>query len=132
MRTATLLAPISPGELIDRLTILQIKSQRITDPAKLQMVQRELDALSAVRNQSLPNNEQLDAMAAELKRINEQLWRTEDDIREADRAGEFGARFVELAKSVYRTNDRRAELKRQINVLLGSAFADVKQYAGSQ
>ena len=131
MRTATLLAPVSPGELIDRLTILHIKSQRISDPAKLRMVRLELDALSAVRNQSLPQNEQLDHLTHELEQVNLRLWQIEDDIREADRAGDFGPKFIELAKSVYRTNDRRAELKRQINVLLGSELADVKQYAGN-
>ena len=131
MQTSTLLAPVSPGELIDRLTILNIKSQRVSDALKLQMVRREREALLEVRNRSVPQNDQLDQLTRELEQVNQRLWEIEDDIREADRAGDFGPRFIELAKSVYRTNDRRAELKRQINALLGSTIADVKQYAGS-
>lgn len=123
------LAPMAPGELIDRLTILQIKSQRVSDPAKLRSVRTELDQLSAVRDRVLPASEQLDELARQLRHVNETLWQIEDDIRAVDAAGDFGPRFVELAQSVYRTNDRRAELKRRINAMLRSAIRDEKHYS---
>jgi len=122
------LAPVAPGELLDRLTILQIKAQRLTDPLKLKTVRVELEALAAVREKALPHSEQLDLLARELRVVNETLWQIEDDIRSADREGEFGPRFVELARSVYRTNDRRSDLKRQINILLRSAIREEKHY----
>jgi Flp pilus assembly protein TadD/GR25 family glycosyltransferase involved in LPS biosynthesis len=122
-------APMAPGELIDRLTILQIKAQRVTDPAKLRSVRTELEHLTAVRERSLPAGEQLDELARQLRHVNETLWQIEDDIRAADAAGDFGPQFVELARSVYRTNDRRAELKRRINVLLRSVIRDEKHYS---
>lgn len=126
--TTPVLAPIAPGELIDRLTILGIKSQRVGDPVKLSAVRAELDSLEAIRATSLPRSEQLDELARELRSVNEKLWQIEDDIRAADRSGDFGPAFVELARLVYRTNDQRAELKRRINLLLRSPIQDQKQY----
>jgi tetratricopeptide (TPR) repeat protein len=122
------MVPIAPGELIDRLTILQIKTERISDPAKLRGIRAELEALRAARERSLPASEQIDGLARELKAVNEALWDIEDNIRLCDRAGDFGPRFTELACSVYRTNDRRADLKRQVNAMLGSRLGDEKQY----
>jgi tetratricopeptide (TPR) repeat protein len=122
-------APMAPGELIDRLTILQIKAQRVTDPAKLRSVRTELEHLTKVRDRSLPSGEQLDELARQLRHVNESLWQIEDDIRAADAVGDFGLRFVELARSVYRTNDRRADLKRRINALLRSVIRDEKHYS---
>ncbi len=122
------MAPLAPGELIDRLTILQIKSQRVKDPVKLRTVRHELETLAQLRDRSLPHGEQLEALARELRSVNEVLWQVEDDIRAADAAGDFGPRFVELAQSVYRNNDRRAEFKRKINLLLGSSIRDEKHY----
>ena len=123
-----LLVPASPGELLDRLTILQIKAERLTDPAKLPPIRAELAALADVRRRSLPHTPELDALARDLRQVNEALWQIEDDLRAADAAGDFGPRFVYLARRVYRTNDRRSALKRRANVLLGSAFRDEKQY----
>jgi len=120
--------PIAPGELIDRLSILQIKSERFSDPAKLRGIRAELEALRSARERSLPASEQIDGLARELKGVNEELWDIEDDIRLCERAGDFGPRFIELARSVYRTNDRRADLKRQVNAMLGSRLGDEKQY----
>jgi tetratricopeptide (TPR) repeat protein len=120
--------PMAPGDLIDRLTILQIKSERLSDPLKLRGIRAELDALRAARQRSLPNSEQLETLTRELREVNEQLWAIEDDIRLCERSGDFGPKFVELARSVYRTNDRRADLKRRINTMLGSALGDEKQY----
>jgi len=122
------LAPMAPGELIDRLSILQIKMQRVTDPTKLRTVRTELEQLQSVRERALPSSEQLDELARELRGVNETLWQIEDDIRAADHSGDFGPKFIELARSVYHTNDRRADLKRRINLLLGSVIRDEKHY----
>jgi hypothetical protein len=120
---------VSPGELLDKISILQIKSQRITDPAKLRNVASELWSLEAARRRALPDWPELAALAAELRAVNEALWQIEDAIRECDRDGDFGPRFVELARSVYRTNDRRAALKRRVNDLLGARVVEEKSYA---
>jgi hypothetical protein len=123
------MVPVSWGEVIDKITILEIKAERIADAAKLVNVRRELDALAAVRDQSHPGHAGLAALAAELKDINLKLWEIEDDIRGCERARDFGPRFVALARSVYVTNDERAAVKRRINDLLGSALVEEKSYA---
>ncbi len=120
---------IAPGELIDKISILEIKAGRLTDPARLRNVRTELEALRAARARAMPPLPRLAALTAELRGVNEALWRIEDDIRLCERAGDFGPQFVELARSVYRTNDRRAELKRRINELLGSDLVEEKAYA---
>jgi hypothetical protein len=127
-QAATIAVPISPGELIDKITILQIKQERIADPGKLRHVEEELNALVAVRDAATAASAELDALVAELKRINEALWDIEDAIRDCERAQDFGPRFVEVARSVYRSNDRRSELKRSINDLLGSSLVEEKSY----
>ena len=120
---------VSPGELIDKITILEIKAERIADPDKLTNVHRELRSLTATREKALDTSPELDEFTAELRRINERLWQIEDDIRDCERNGDFGERFVELARAVYRTNDRRAAAKRRINELLGSELVEEKDYA---
>lgn len=120
--------PVAWGELIDKITILEIKTERIADPAKLANVRTELDTLAASRDASLEASDTLDRLTAALKQVNEALWQIEDDIRDCERDGDFGARFVELARSVYKTNDQRAALKRQINELLGSRLVEEKSY----
>lgn len=119
----------SLGDVVDRVTILRLKEARIGDPAKVANVRRELDALAAdwVR-EGLPPMESLADWAA-LYEVNAALWEVEDDIRDCERRAEFGPRFVELARSVYRLNDRRAALKRAINTALGSALVEEKSYA---
>jgi hypothetical protein len=119
---------IAPGELIDKITILQIKRERLTDAAKLQNVECELTALTQARDRVLPASTELDRLTAELKSVNEALWRIEDDIRDCERRQDFGTVFTELARSVYHQNDRRAALKRRINELLGSRFVEEKSY----
>ena len=123
------------GELADKITILRIKSVRMGDPAKLANVRRELDTLDAsfesavgpiVTTKSLRGS--LDELVAQLTSVNETLWQVEDDIRDCERAKEFGTKFIELARSVYRQNDRRAAIKRQINDLLGSRIVEEKSY----
>ncbi|HLQ46083.1 MAG TPA: DUF6165 family protein [Planctomycetaceae bacterium] len=124
-----ILVEIAAGELIDKITILQIKSERMQDSAKLQNVRQELNVLTQARDDLLPHSDALTAAIAELKRINETLWEIEDEIRDCERRQEFGTRFVKLARSVYMTNDRRAAVKRQINDLSGSRLVEEKSYA---
>jgi hypothetical protein len=121
---------ISAGELIDKITILQIKSERIRDAAKLGHVRAELAALLAANDGSLRPSAELTALRDELRSVNEALWTVEDELRLCERNQDFGSRFVALARSVYRHNDRRAALKRQINELLGSRLIEEKSYAG--
>lgn len=123
-----ILVPVSPGELLDKITILQIKAERITDPAKLNNVQTELKLLSEVWQQSVTVDDTIEALTKKLKTINEELWQIEDDIRDEERNKRFGERFIELARAVYITNDRRAEAKKQVNLHLNSAIVEEKSY----
>jgi hypothetical protein len=125
---SVILTPTSPGELIDKITILQIKRERVADTAKLANIQRELDVLTQTCDRSLPRSSQLSKLLAQLKKTNEALWDVEDDIRVCDKSGDFGPRFIELARSVYRHNDVRCALKREINELLGSELIEEKSY----
>jgi hypothetical protein len=121
--------PVSPGEVVDRLTILEIKTERMADAAQRANVRHELEQLSAVAQTAIPDSAEMRGLHAELKAINEKLWVIEDDIRECERKGDFGDAFVALARAVYRTNDERAGLKRRINEVLGSALIEEKSYA---
>ena len=123
-----LLVPISPGELIDKITILEIKSARMTDAAKLQNVRTELDLLNATWRASEYSKVDIGVEWMGLRDVNGKLWDIEDDIRDKELAGEFDARFVELARAVYVTNDERARIKRVINTKLGSALVEEKSY----
>lgn len=120
---------IAPGELIDKITILEVKLERMSDPDKLRNVRLEYDLLRQVQAAELPQSGQLELLTAQLKEINGRLWTIEDDIRDLERAKSFGAEFVVLARAVYRTNDERAATKRQINELLNSAIREEKSYA---
>lgn len=124
-----LVVEVSAGELLDKLTILRIKDERMTDEAKRRNVRAELTRLEAVRREDLPAMVELEALVERLKAVNERLWEVEDEIRECERAGDFGERFVALARAVYHENDRRAAIKREINHLLGSALVEEKSYA---
>ena len=126
---ATVNVEIAPGELIDKITILEIKTERITDPAKLGNVRIELKTLAEARDSTLVGSPELDDLTKQLKMINEQLWDIEDDIRDCERDKDFGDKFVELARAVYKSNDKRAAFKRDINVLLGSHLVEEKSYS---
>jgi hypothetical protein len=126
---AELLVPISPGELIDKITILEIKSQRITDPAKLANVRTELAMLKETWSASAWSAIDIGAEWTGLRDVNAQLWDIEDRIRDKERDSQFDAAFIELARAVYVTNDERAALKRRINTRLGSALVEEKSYA---
>jgi hypothetical protein len=123
------LVEIAPGELIDKITILEIKSERIDDPEKLANVRVELEVLEGARKAAIPTSPALDELTAQLKTVNEALWEIEDGIRDCERDKDFGPRFIELARAVYHTNDRRSALKRQVNELLGSKLVEEKSYA---
>ena len=124
----SVLTEVSWGELIDKYTILAIKLERLTDADKLQNVRNELAALAPARTQAHALAPGLDELEANLKAVNATLWVIEDDIRDCERAQNFGATFIALARSVYRQNDRRAALKRQINERLGSKLVEEKSY----
>ena len=121
--------PISPGELLDKITILRIKARRIHDPQKLANVRRELDALEGTWNRTGVADAAVDADIDALLQVNERLWVIEDDIRDKERARAFDAEFIRLARAVYVENDERAAIKRRINVKLGSALIEEKSYA---
>ena len=120
---------IAPGELIDKITILEIKLERIKDEAKLANVRLEWETLTKARDAAIEPTPELDRLSAELKAANEALWEIEDDIRDCERDKNFGETFVQLARSVYISNDKRAALKREINELLGSSLIEEKSYA---
>ena len=130
-RDVTIQLPISPGELLDKLTILEIKAARIQDSVKLANVRRELELVRGITAQAIPARDDIAELRAELAAVNEQLWSIEDELRECERAAAFGPRFIELARSVYRTNDRRAAIKRDINSRLGSELVEEKSYAAA-
>lgn len=121
--------PISPGELLDKITILRIKSQRMTDPAKLNNVRVELSALESTWAESAYAKIDIDAEIAALQAVNAKLWVIEDDIRDKERAKAFDADFIRLARAVYFENDERAAIKRRINTKLGSRIVEEKSYA---
>ena len=123
-----ILVPVSPGELLDKVTILRIKSQRMSDPAKLANVRHELELLERTWTEAGQSYPELHADVAALQAVNERLWDIEDDIREQERRQDFGARFVELARAVYFENDERAAIKKRINTGLGSKIVEEKSY----
>ena len=123
-----ILVPISPGELLDKITILRIKSARMTDETKLRNVRVELAALEQTWHDSGSAVPEVAADEAALQRVNEELWDIEDRIRDTERAKEFDAVFIELARAVYVTNDERARFKKNINVTLGSRLVEEKSY----
>lgn len=123
-----ILIPISPGELLDKITILEIKSERIDSAEKKANVDKELGMLNQVWNDAVTEDDALVKMRSELKSINENLWEIEDDIRDEERDKRFGERFIELARSVYVTNDQRADAKKRINLHLKSDIVEEKSY----
>jgi len=123
-----ILVPISPGELLDKITILEIKSERMDDPQKVANVTHELGLLSDVWADSVKEDDTISELHKLLKSINEELWEIEDDIRDEERHDRFGDRFIELARAVYVTNDKRAQAKKDANLHLGSNIVEEKSY----
>lgn len=129
----TILVPVSAGELIDKITILNIKQEHIADAAKLANIRHELAELEKVRS-ALKDGAgaaygEIPTLEEELKSVNLKLWNAEDEIRDLERNGDFGGAFVAVARSIYRLNDSRASAKRKINLALGSAIVEEKGYA---
>ena len=120
--------PVSFGELLDKIAILQIKSERMSDHAKLANVRKELESLTATWMAHPAAQQNIPEMRAALKAVNERLWDIEDQIRDCERAQDFGPEFVRLARAVYFENDDRARIKRDINQALGSAYVEEKSY----
>ena len=120
--------PISWGDLVDKITILEIKMDRIHDEKKRDNIDKELQALKIVFDQGCKCPEKIKQVKAKLRGVNEQLWDIEDDIRKCEREKDFSQRFIDLARSVYMSNDRRAALKREINFILKSELLEEKSY----
>jgi hypothetical protein len=123
-----IMVPVSPGEVLDKITILEIKSERMTDPEKVANVRTELALLQETWRRSITDDEKISDLHRQLKEINEALWEIEDDIRDKERAKEFDPPFIELARSVYFTNDRRSRVKKELNQHLGSVIVEEKSY----
>jgi len=123
-----LLAPVSPGELLDKITILRIKAARIEDAAKLANVRHELSVLQRTWDDAIQGDAALAAEERALEAVNARLWDIEDRIRDEEGAQRFGERFIELARAVYIENDERARIKKRINQMLGSAIVEEKSY----
>ncbi|HMF62332.1 MAG TPA: DUF6165 family protein [Vicinamibacterales bacterium] len=123
-----ILVPISPGELLDKITILRIKAARMRDADKVANVRHELSLLEKIWQDSGAAAADLGPEEANLTRVNESLWVIEDDIRDEERAQRFGDKFIALARAVYVTNDERAAIKKRINTLLGSSIVEEKSY----
>jgi len=125
----TIKVELAYGELLDKMTILQIKSERITDENKLSNVNKELDLLNDLWKLDKKSSVDIASEFTALKEINEKIWDIEDGIRDKERVKEFDQEFIELARSVYFSNDKRAEIKRAINLKLGSDLIEEKSYA---
>ncbi|MFC1759585.1 DUF6165 family protein [Planctomycetota bacterium] len=123
--------PVSIGELVDRISILEIKLANIVEEAKLVYVRAELLSLRQIHDAGEWATPELTAAYSQLKSTNEELWKIEDEIRKCEARRDFGSRFIELARRVYKTNDCRAELKSQINEMTGSMIREVKEYSNS-
>ena len=123
-----ILVPVSFGELLDKIAILQIKSERMSDQAKQANVRNELSALDATWGQHPASKQDIAGLRADLKAVNERLWVIEDDIRLQEKAQAFDAEFVRLARAVYFENDTRARIKKDINLALGSSYVEEKSY----
>ena len=120
--------PVSPGEVLDKITILEIKSERMEDPEKVANVRAELALLQDTWANAVAEDGVVRDLHAQLREINEALWEIEDDIRDKERLKEFDERFIELARGVYFTNDRRSQVKKRLNQHLGSQIVEEKSY----
>ena len=123
-----ILVPVSPGEVLDKITILEIKSERMTDPEKLANVKTELALLGATWGLKVKQDDAIRALHQRLREVNEALWDIEDDIRDKERDSEFDQEFISLARAVYVTNDRRSKIKKELNLHLGSHIIEEKSY----
>ena len=123
-----ILIQTSAGELVDKLTILEIKKEKIKDPKKLGVIEKEYFSLENSFKDKIKLNSQIQELRNKLKKINQELWNIEDDIRFAEKNNNFNEKFIELARSVYKCNDKRAKIKLEINILTKSDITEIKQY----
>ena len=123
-----ILTEISAGELLDKLSILEIKLNKIKDPSFLQEVKKEYDILNKTKNDNINSSDKIDILYKNLKEINEKLWKIENEIRLCEKNSDFNDKFVQLARNVYIENDKRSKIKLEINKVLGSNIKEVKQY----
>ena len=129
MKLDSIKIDVSPGELIDKITILQIKADKIQDISKLENVNKELELLTNSLHEGVKITNELKLIMDELQQVNETLWVIEDKIRLHEASGKFDTDFIELARAVYKENDKRANLKRKINNILGSGLIEEKSYS---
>lgn len=127
-REGKILAEISVGDLLDKITILEIKKDCIKDVNSLAIIKKELNSLEDTLAQNIPTNQELDLLVSQLKEINQTLWDIEDDIRDCESDQNFGEEFISLARKVYFTNDKRAKVKKAINHLTNSSIEEIKSY----
>lgn len=124
----TISVEVSYGEMLDKISILEIKLEKVSNPGQRENISRELGILSEARDQGLSGGLDFSEIYSSLKNVNLRLWQIEDDIRDCERRQDFGPDFVLLARSVYKVNDHRAALKRELNELLGSPLIEEKLY----
>ena len=123
-----ILTEISAGELLDKLSILEIKLNKIKNPALLQEIKKDYNIINEAKNKNINSSNEINALYTDLKKINEQLWEIEDKIRLCEKNSDFKDKFVQLARDVYLKNDKRSKIKLEINKILGSNIKEVKQY----
>jgi len=121
--------PIAYGDLIDKITILEIKSERLEDPDKLANVQTELKMLQDIVDEQGLTSDAILGLKQSLKDVNTEIWDLEDEVRDCERKSSFEDNFIRIARAIYRTNDKRAAVKREINIEVGSAIVEEKSYA---
>ena len=123
-----ILTEISAGELLDKLSILEIKLNKIKNPALLQEIKKDYNIINEAKNKNINSSNEINALYTDLKKINEQLWEIEDKIRLCEKNSDFKNKFIQLARDVYLKNDKRSKIKLEINKILGSNIQEVKQY----
>ena len=123
-----MLVALSPAEVLDKITILEIKSERMSESGQLKNVRTELSLLRETWNREIEMDQRLHSLRRQLKEVNEALWQIEDEIRDKERAKQFDEGFIELARSVYVSNDRRSRIKKEVNLHLGSKLIEEKSY----
>jgi hypothetical protein len=123
-----ILTEISAGELLDKLSILEIKLNKIKDPSFLQEIKKEYDILNKTKNDNINSSDKIDILYKNLKEINEKLWKIENEKRLCEKNSDFNDKFIQLARNVYIENDKRSKIKLEINKVLGSNIKEIKQY----
>jgi len=129
IKSKKILSEISAGELLDKISILEIKLEKIKDKANQEEINKEYKILKEVQNSSLEVTEKLKTLVKEIKEVNLNLWNIEDKLRLCEKNKDFGQTFIELARGVYLNNDKRSKIKSEINKILGSNIREIKQYA---